>query len=174
VCWRDIQQIIEEHAKTNRLRNFSNATSHATTSKNPQSEFAHLATCNNLAACMLPLIKGQSMIKKNPRAKGISQKANNIFNDGLRVGIWSVNHRHTSRCASIKIDVVDANTRSSHNLQVRQTFQKRSVDIGIGSDHQTRRFLGVCGKGLASATALYDPRNALQPSHWGLRKGFAD
>ena len=172
--WLDIQQIIEEHAKTNRLRNFSKATSHAATSKNSQSEFAHLATCNNLAACMLPLIKRQSMIEKNPRAKGISQKANDIFNDGLRVRIWSVNHRHTSRCARIKIDVVNANTSSSHNLQIGQAIQERSVDIGIGSHHQTRRILGVRGKGLASATALNDPRNALQPSHWGLRKGFTD
>ena len=114
------------------------------------------------------------MIEKNPRAKGISQKANDIFNDGLRVRIWSVNHRHTSRCARIKIDVVNANTRSSHNLQIGQAIQERSVDIGIGSHHQTRRILGVRGEVIASATALNDSRNALQPSHWGLRKGFAD
>jgi len=104
----------------------------------------------------------------------IEEMCEDVFDDGIGVGIGGVDDGDVVVVACVEVDVVDSDAGSAYDAEFRGFGEEGIVDGGVGSDDEAIRDREMGGEAGVIGGTLDDFRVFAKPMEGLRREGFGD
>lgn len=130
------EQVVVDGGDAERLGDAGEGGADAAQAPDAQRELAELAGGAEFLADFSPAVVVDGLAHEEARAGGVEEEGEDVFDDGVGVGIGGVDDAHAAGVAGGEVDVVEANTGAADDLESLRAGEHVGGDFGVGANDE--------------------------------------